>query len=177
MLGLGTTLYRVHRLGRSPWWFSSDGSGRFDLAPPKGTCYLAEEPLGALLEVTRGLTILSEQFLAGRRLFSTTLTTELRVADLTVASAYGFGVTAELSAAADYTDARAWSKALEASGFGGVRYHVRHDPRSDLTGVAWFGRAGRGRGPAGSGQALPAEVLLSAAPFGIRVAGDLPAIP
>ena len=54
------------------------GSGRFDLPAPHGTCYLGEEPLGALLEVTCGLTILSEEFLAGRRLLTTTLGTGLR---------------------------------------------------------------------------------------------------
>lgn len=59
--------------------------------------------------------------------------------------------------------------------FAGVRYHVRHDPRSDLVGVAWFGRAGRlSRSPAGYSQELPAELLLEAAPFGIQLADDLP---
>ena len=71
----------MHRVRRSAWWFSSDGSGRFDLPVPHGTCYLAEEPLAALLEVTRGLTILSEDFLADRRLLTATLTVEMRVAD------------------------------------------------------------------------------------------------
>jgi len=54
----GTTLLRVTTSGYGPWWFSSDGAGRFDLAPPRGTCYLADDEMGALLEV-----------LAARRLF------------------------------------------------------------------------------------------------------------
>ena len=171
-------LYRIHRVRRSPWWFSFDGSGRFDLPVPGGTCYLAEEPLAALLEVTRGLTILSEDFLSGRRLFTTTLAGNLRVADFTAAAAYAFGVTGELSATADYTEPQIWATALKTAGFDGIRYHVRHDPRSDLVGIAWFGRAGRARRtPPGYSQQIPADLLLSAAPFGIQIADDLPAQP
>ena len=165
----------MHRVRRSAWWFSSDGSGRFDLPVPHGTCYLAEEPLAALLEVTRGLTILSEDFLAGRRLLTATLTVEMRVADLTSAAAYGFGVTGELSATADYTGPQAWANALQTAGFHGIRYHVRHDPRGDLAGIAWFGRAGRARRPpVGHSLQLPADLLLAASPFGVQIAGDLP---
>jgi RES domain len=168
----------VHRARRSPWWFSSDGSGRFDLPVPHGTCYLADAPLGALLEVTRGLTILSESFLAGRRLFTTTLVVERHLADLATAAAYGFGVTGELSATPDYTGPLAWAAALHAAGFDGIAYRVRHDPRAELSGIALFGRAGRlRRPPVGHSQELPADLLLIAAPFGIRIAKDLPGNP
>lgn len=165
----------MYRAGRSPWWFSCDGSGRFDLPAPAGTCYLGDQPLASLLEVTRGLTLLSEAFLAGRRLLTTELARPLRVADLTARAAYGFGVTGELAATADYTGPHAWASGLHRAGFDGVRYHVRHDPGADLLGVAWFGRAGRLRHPpAGHRQSLPAELLLQAAPYGIRLAADLP---
>ncbi len=36
-----------------PWWFASrdpDLPGRFDLPAPDGTCYCADDPVGALLE-------------------------------------------------------------------------------------------------------------------------------
>ena len=115
---------------------------------------------------------------AGRADVAAGVDTERRVADLTSAAGYGFGVTGELSATADYTGRRAWAGALCAAGFHGIRYHVRHDPRGELAGVAWFGRAGRaGRPPVGSSQELPANLLLAAAPFGIRLAADLPAQP
>lgn len=136
---------------------------------------MAEDPLAALLEVARGLTILSEGFLAARRLLTVTLATNFRVSDLTAAGAYRFGVTGDLAATADYTGPHAWAAALHAAGFDGLRHHVRHDPRSRLAGVAWFGRAGRARRlPAGYGQTtIPAYLLLDAAPFGIRIASDL----
>lgn len=125
--------------------------------------------------MTRGLTILSQAFLAARRLFSTALTSPMRVADLTAPGAYAFEVTAELSATSDYTAPHAWAAALHTAGFGGVRHHVRHDPRSDLVGIARYGPAGdMTRPPAGYSRGLPAELLLAAAPYGIRVAGDLP---
>ena len=145
---------------------------------PLGSCYLAEDPLAALLEVARGLTILSEDFLNTRRLLTTTVPTPLRVGDLTAAAAYGFGVTGAISATPDYSVSQAWAWTLRAAGFDGVRYHVSHDPRSDLTGIALFGSAGTAsRPPQSSSQGLPAGLLLDAAPFGIRVASNLPAVP
>jgi len=69
-LAAGTPLYRIFRTGRSRWWFSYDGTGRFDLPFPAGTCYLAEDPLAALLQVRRGLTLLSEAFLDARQLLA-----------------------------------------------------------------------------------------------------------
>jgi hypothetical protein len=45
----GTVLCRVTSVGLGPWWFSTGGHGRFDLPPPRGTCYLADDEMGALL--------------------------------------------------------------------------------------------------------------------------------
>jgi hypothetical protein len=36
--------------GHGPWWFSSSLEGCFDLPAPDGTCYLASDELGAMLE-------------------------------------------------------------------------------------------------------------------------------
>lgn len=175
MLAAGTSLFRVYRASRSPWWFSSDGAGRFDLPVPEGTCYLAEQPLAALLEVTRGLTLLSEAFIDGRRLLTAQVPRNLSVADLTAAGAYRYGVTTEVAATSDYDIPHAWAAALRDAGFAGVRYHVRHDPGADLVGVAWFGRAGRLRHPPPAHrQHLPAELLVKAAAYGVQVAADLP---
>lgn len=48
------TIYRAHRHDLNPWWFASahgiGGDGRFDLADPYGTCYLAATPSRALRE-------------------------------------------------------------------------------------------------------------------------------
>lgn len=72
------------------------------LPAPDGTCYVAEQPLAALLEVARGLTLFSEAFLNSRRLLIMRLPQDLPVADLTAARAYRYGVTAEVAATSDY---------------------------------------------------------------------------
>lgn len=46
-------LVRVCRAGSSTCWYSSDGSGRFDLRPPEGTCYLATDAYAAIREASR----------------------------------------------------------------------------------------------------------------------------
>lgn len=144
---------------------------------PAGTCYLAEQPLAALLEVTRGLTLLSEAFLDSRRLLTVQLPHDLPLADLTAARAYRYGLTAEVAATSDYDMPHAWAAALRDAGSAGVRYHVRHDPGADLAGIAWFGRAGRLRHPPSAHrQHVPAALLVKAAPYGVQVAANLPPV-
>lgn len=59
-------LARVCRASEATWWFSSDGSGRFDLTPPEGTCYLAIDAYAAIREATR-LGPVSELWVRGRQ--------------------------------------------------------------------------------------------------------------
>ena len=51
----GAVLPRATAPGRGPLWFASRGSGRFDLDPPRGTCYLSDDPLVAMLELLGAL--------------------------------------------------------------------------------------------------------------------------
>ena len=46
----GQTLQRAHTVAYGPWWFGSDGVGRFDLPAPRGTCYLADSAVVAVRE-------------------------------------------------------------------------------------------------------------------------------
>lgn len=56
------TVVRVHRASLGPWWFSSDGSGRFDPTGGEvGACYVAEHPLGAWIEVFRKRMLVAEE--------------------------------------------------------------------------------------------------------------------
>ncbi|HLE69953.1 MAG TPA: RES family NAD+ phosphorylase [Vicinamibacteria bacterium] len=141
----GTTLWRMVRKGRNPWWFSSDGQGRFDLPFPEGTCYAALDEIAALLEVI-GPDIeggaVSENFLSGRGLRRLALPDSRRVADLADRRARGFGVTAEIHTVVPYDLPHQWSLALRRAGAAGVRYHVRHDPSFRGSGVGLFGKAG-----------------------------------
>lgn len=168
-------LFRIHRAHLGPWWFSSDGTGRFDLpvASEQGTCYLAEKPVGCFLEVFRNWTMVPEQEVETRRLTELTLPTPLRVADCTAGRARELGITAEIHSTPDYGVTQAWATALQAAGFAGVRYFLRHDPGQTLFGVGLFGPAGERQWPAdpeAQSQPIPAQVIEEAGyRFGILV--------
>jgi len=175
-LGAGTQLWRCHRADRGPWWFSSDGSGRFDLPIPDGTCYLADDPLVAFVEVVShgsvdGLTV-SPTFCAQRRVRRLALPAKARMADASDGRARGFGVTREIHDIADYSLPQAWARAWHAAAFDGVRYlATNHQPTS--AGPTWeghgaqgpgswalFGRAGlRGRWRRGRAERIDATLL------------------
>ena len=149
------TIYRIHRSANGAWWFSSDGTGRFDpVGTGKGACYLAEQPLGAWIEV-----------------FSVAIGRDLRLANLASRRALEFGVTATLGAGEDYTQSQAFAAQAVDAGFDGIRHLVRHDPSQHLYGIALFGAPGADPDWPG-GDDGPIEVELAAdarAAFGYRV--------
>jgi hypothetical protein len=137
------TIHRIHRAANGAWWFSSDGSGRFDpVGTGLGACYLAERPLGAWVEVFRKRTLLVEVEVTERALLSVELGRDLRLADLTSRRALGFGVTASVGANERYDDSLAFAAAAVRARFDGVRYLVRHDPAQRLYGIALFAAPG-----------------------------------
>jgi hypothetical protein len=140
-------IYRIHRLerlsGNTGWWFSFDGTGRFDpVGTGKGSCYFAERPLGAWVEVYRRQMLLAETAVLDRRLMTVRVGRDLRLADLTSRRALGFGVTASLGANEQYDAGQAFAADALGAGFAGIRYLVRHDPAQKLYGIALFGEAG-----------------------------------
>lgn len=170
------SIYRIHRAARSEWWFSDDGSGRFDpIGSGKGACYFAERPLGAWVEVFRRQMLWSEAAVADRALQTVALGRSLRLADLTSRRALQFGVTASLGADTYYADSQAFAARAATAGFEGIRYLVRHDPRQQLYGLALFGKPGAASPanadwPVGISVPIPAEIVdEAAAAFGYRV--------
>jgi hypothetical protein len=170
------TIYRIHRAGVSPWWFSQDGDGRFDpVGSGMGACYLAEAPLGAWVEVFRRRQLLPEEEIAGRSLLAVALKRELRLADITARRALSFGVTASLGADVSFEESQRFAAQALEEGYAGVRYLLRHDPAQRLYGLALFGTPGEpGRGerrwPRGSTRAIPDTVVREAErQFGYRV--------
>jgi hypothetical protein len=140
-------IYRIHRVRRPPgntgWWFSFDGTGRFDpVGTGQGSCYFAERPLGAWVEVYRRQMLLAEAAVLDRRLMTVRLGRDLRLADLTSRRALAFGVTASLGANERYDASQAFAADAVRAGFDGIRYLVRHDPAQKLYGIALFGEAG-----------------------------------
>jgi hypothetical protein len=157
----GTTFHRITHGEHGPWWFSSDGSGRFDLTPPRGTCYLADDPVLALLEVFGELVprVVSIEVLASRRLWTLALPDRCDAADTTVRAARGFGLTAELATITPYGRPQGWAASFAGAGFDGIRYRARHDPGGGRA-LALFGAAGeRTRWRRGRSSPLTGELL------------------
>jgi len=140
-----TRLYRIHRLSNGPWHFSTSGGGRFDLTDggAVGTCYFAEDPLAAFVEVFRDFIgrPLPRVEIEKRRLFSVRLPQITSLADVTHDHAQAFGVDSSIGASteADYPFSQAFAAQCRTGGFGGIRYWVRHSLDHRLVGVALFG--------------------------------------
>lgn len=138
-LQAGTQLYRIHRRSYGPWYFDGSGDGRFDPAgtPGRGCCYWAEDPLGAWVEVFRTRMVLTPDDLSERRLTGLTLVADMRLPDLTNRRALRAGVTAAVTAGADYTESHALADAIQGVDVG-IRWRLRHDLKQLLVGVALF---------------------------------------
>ena len=140
-------LVRVCRAGRATWWFSADGSGRFDLHPPTGnpptgTCYLATDAFAAVREATR-LGPVSTAWVADRELRRVSPPDpNARLAATTRQAAGRYGVTPELATVIPYDLSRRWATAFRAALFDGIRHQLRHDQRARPSGIALFGPAG-----------------------------------
>jgi hypothetical protein len=156
-------LYRIHRTGLRPLWFSSSGDGRFDLAASSGSgsCYFAERPEGCILEVFRSFTaIIPKAEMDSRRLLRFELQEEILVADCTAERSRLWGITGEIHSTPRYEETHAWAAAFARAGFRGIRYLLRHDPAQHLAGVALFGPAGAPEGlPEIAGEPIGREVL------------------
>jgi hypothetical protein len=163
-------LHRIHRRDLGAWWFSNDASGRFDLESPRGTCYLAEDPLGSFVEVFRDTRIVAETDVDKRVLSTLHVSEDTALADCTKNRARAFGVTAAIHASENYERTQEWARAFADAGFGGVRYLVSHDPAQRLVGVALFGSAGEQDHSVAATGPIESDVKLAARErFGILV--------
>lgn len=142
----GTRWRRAHRHEHEPWFFSSDGKGRFNLSEPFGTCYLASSDDVAAREsigpdIARSGVVVAT-FLEGRLVSSLTLAEPIKAAHVSSDEAFPFGVTSELCSMEKYQVPRQWAHSLHESGFEGIWYHPRFSPGADARAIAVFGPAG-----------------------------------
>ena len=155
-------LWRAARLG--PWWYCCALDCRFDLAEPRGTCYLGTDEVVGLLEslgpeIDNG--VVASERLDQLKLYQWTPERPLSPADLTSRAAVGFGVTNELSTMTPYDIPQAWAAAFDSdAGYEGVYYRSRFDPSDTERAVAHFGPAGEAQRPKGRGR--PVGVRLRA---------------
>lgn len=162
---LGTeVLWRIHTADVSPWHFDAGPDGRFNLTDV-GTCYLAEEPIGAFVEkfgrLLRPGGVIPEPLIDAQRL-SRLRPPKVRVVDLTDPKVLGLaGLTAEIHATTDYALTRSWAKALHDAGYAGIRYKARHDPRGQLNSIALFG-AGKPPRTTAKTTTIPVDLIHAA---------------
>jgi hypothetical protein len=135
-------VFRSHSDRYGPWWFSSSGEGRFDLASPGGTCYTAETEIVTLLETWGGMRLIPDYLVVQRATSRVRLDGGVRVADMTSNAAIQYGVTAEIFTTSDYQMTQLWAAALRQAGFSGIRYWARHDLAHAAACLALFGPAG-----------------------------------
>lgn len=156
-------LWRVHRADRGAWWFCSDLEHQFDLADPRGTCHVAEAPLGAFLEVFTDIRGIARDEVDARRLSEVHVPSRTRLADCTSPRARSFGCTGEIHTTIDYRITQAWAGGFARAGFDGVRYFVRHDPSFAVAGIAIFGDSGVPPGlPKPATDEIPADLIAEA---------------
>jgi len=144
------TIFRCSRNVHSePWFFSSDGGGRFDLRSPVGTCYLGSDKVAALREVlgpdyTTGA-IVAHKFFDERRIWNAvpiSAAWSRGVADLLEDQWDAHGITTELFTTTRYPLTQAWAACFHAAGWQGLRVGLRHVLAADRSGVALFGPEG-----------------------------------
>ena len=162
----GQTLHRAHLATRGPWWFGHDGGGRFDLAAPRGTCYLATDPVSALRErigpVLGGAAAVPETLVADVVVSALPTPRAWALADLQVPAAGSYGVTRELETMVPYAVPQAWARAFDEVGHDGVAYGPRFTP-GDSSATAVFGEAGPRDWPVDPAP-VPASALPGAPP-------------
>ena len=142
-----TTLFRIHHRDRTPGWFNSDGTGRFDPPPGSrqlyGVSYLGITALASYIEVFGRFKAVPQSEIDRRRLSELGVTRRMDLANLTDRSVLGdFQITAAYSTGSGYRHSQLLSSHLLAAGFDGVLYRVSHDPRMELEAVALFGEPG-----------------------------------
>ena len=135
-------LWRIHAADVAPWFFDVGPDGRFNLAE-SGTCYLAEEPIGAFVEkfgrLLRPGGVIPEPLVDAQQL-SRLRPPKAKVVDLTDPTVLGLiGLTAEIHSTSDYNLTQGWALAFQEAGYAGIRYKARHDPRGQLVSIALFG--------------------------------------
>lgn len=179
-LRAGSAWFRQHRdrpgPDRGAWFFASrpvgeEGGGRFDLATPEGTCYLASTQRAAVNELVgpecavRGW--VDADLLAGRVVSRLSLPADVVAANTTAARAADLRVTNEIATTERYDITQAWAEALRAAGFGGILALLRFTPGPARM-LAVFGPEGRPE-PGRRGDPRPHAVRALVEGWGIEV--------
>lgn len=170
---VGTTVFHRATWDRhGPWWFATRSddpaaAGRFDLQRPRGTCYLADDPVAAVVEKLTDPDdldrLVSRAELERVVVWSGRLDRPPTVADTTARSSR---VPKELGTIVPFDLPWTWADALDAAARNGVLSWLRLDPTGSR-GLAVFG-------PAGACDARPALTAAPATAWADELADILP---
>lgn len=131
---------------RGLWHFATTEDGRFNLAGPQGTCYLANDPETALRERLGHLAVdnsVPESAINGVVVSQVSIAPPRTMADMCHKDAIKVaGITREISTGSDYVTTRAWAQHFHSEGFDGVAYEPRHTTDRDSRSYAIFGHPG-----------------------------------
>jgi hypothetical protein len=95
-----------------------------------GTCYLAADPVTALMEPFGDLVVVTQRMVDERALFVAQIPLAPKLADMTSPLVVGrWKLDRRISMGDDYEVCQRWAHALCLAGFSGVYYEPRHDPR------------------------------------------------
>jgi hypothetical protein len=139
------TAFRAHSVGLGPWYFASSGDGRFDLEPPRGTCYAADSVRTAVRE-RLGDTVVGRPFVAASVADAMQVSViglpPGRYADTSGEGGEDFGVTSELPVMVDYAVTHAWAETFADHLFDGIHYESRYTTGPGPRSWALFGSSG-----------------------------------
>lgn len=141
----GTLWYRTHKEELGPGYFASDIGGRFNLAVPFGTWYVANTPHAAAQEAIGPDFVhfgyVTDQFVDQRSVSSVAMPSPVTAAKLTADSAFSYRVSNELATLTHYGLCQQWAAAFHGTGFCGIWYKPRFSPGKGRA-LAVFGEAG-----------------------------------
>ncbi len=146
-------VYRIYRARdrdghkAPPWHFSSvtvaTKPGRFDLAPPNGTCYTSDRSIGAWLEVFRNQALVLRTELDKRLLgHMKRAGSSLQLADLCRPWPPQFQITLDTFSGDDYAKTQSLASQFNTQGLNGIYGFLRHDNTATARNIALFGATG-----------------------------------
>ena len=117
--------YRAFRTPKEPGWYSSSGEGRFDLKPPHGTLYVADDVGTAVRERLGEVAVRSQSVPRSvvEDMAVACLSFERRnCASLAYSGIVRWGVTRELETMVPYELPQTWANAFFTAGFEGIQW-------------------------------------------------------
>lgn len=141
VINAGTEVWRVHRVENGPWWFHR--GGRFGLDSPRGTCYVATDPMTAISEaLVRGNPIVQESILEAYCIRRLPIPRRILAANLKDRKAGRYKVTRNFGTEEPYDRTQEWARIFVELRLGGINYWPRHDLKDDTSSLAIFGSVG-----------------------------------